>query len=278
MTTPNAGIPEVPEGTLDPAAGLNDALRVIDALLQTAVISINQTAPPGTNADGDLYLVAAEGGTATGAWAGHEDDLAQYVAEGDFWQFYTAGDQVKLLINMADGRLYVFNVADSPASWQVLTGGGLTVLDSDSPQFVGADVLSLRFGGGFTLSEESDGTVVVEGGGGAADLGFFFPGTASSSQLLTKYMAARALQFPANFAGAFGHIGTNPTATWTATVSVNGSQVGTIQVSTGGVFTFATTSGLAIDIDAGDRIDFAAPSSADGTAADVAVTLPVSLV
>ena len=33
MTTPNAGIPEVPENTLDPAAGLNDALQVIDALL-----------------------------------------------------------------------------------------------------------------------------------------------------------------------------------------------------------------------------------------------------
>ena len=33
MTTPNAGIPEVPENTLDPAAGLNDAIRVSDVIL-----------------------------------------------------------------------------------------------------------------------------------------------------------------------------------------------------------------------------------------------------
>lgn len=231
--TPNAGIPYVPEGTLDPAAGLNDALDTIDALIQTAVIDMTTTAAP-TSSDGDRYIVGAG---ATGAWAGQDGNLARYVAEGDFWQFFEAGTQVRLVLNLADNVLYAYNDSVSPAVWQGVAGAGAS----------------------------------------GADLGFFFPGTASSNQLLSKYVAARDMEIPANMAGAVGHIGTNPTATWTAIVSVNGSQVGTIQVSTGGVFTFATTSGLAVPIDAGDRIEFAAPSSADGTAADIAVTLTVTL-
>lgn len=232
MNSANAGIPYVPEGTLDPAAGINDAIRVIDALLQSAVVDMVTTAPPTGVPDGTLYIVGAG---ATGAWAGHDNDLAQYVADGDFWQFYTAGVQAKLVVNAADGLLYRFDDGDSPARWLPVAGRG-------------------------------------------QDLGFFFPGTAASNQLLTKFITTRDLEFPANFAGAVGHIGTNPTATWTANVSVNGSTVGTIQISTVGVFTFATTSGLPVTVLAGERIEVAAPASADGTAADIAVTFSVEFV
>ena len=106
MATPNTGIPYVPEGTQDPAAGLNLALNVIDALLQTAVIDMDQTAPPGSSSDGDLHIVAA---SATGAWVGQDYNLARYVAEGDFWQFYTAGAQVRIVFNDDDGGLYVWH-------------------------------------------------------------------------------------------------------------------------------------------------------------------------
>ena len=103
MATPNNGIPYVPEGTQDPAAGLNLALNVIDALLQTAVIDMGQTAPPGSPDDGDLHIV---GTGATGAWAGQDNNLARYVAEGDFWQFYAAGTNVHIVLNLDDGGLY----------------------------------------------------------------------------------------------------------------------------------------------------------------------------
>lgn len=106
MATPNTGIPYVPENTLDPAAGLNLSLNVIDALLQTAVIDMDLTAPPGSPADGDLHLIAAG---ATGAWAGEDNNLARYVAEGDIWQFYAAGVNVHLILNRDDGALYAWN-------------------------------------------------------------------------------------------------------------------------------------------------------------------------
>src|SRR5690606_32962380 len=99
MSTPNTGIPYVPENTQDPAAGLNLALNVIDALSQTAVINISPS-------DGDLYIVATG---ATGAWAGQDNNLARYVAEGDFWQFYEAGTQVRIVFNEDDGGLYVWH-------------------------------------------------------------------------------------------------------------------------------------------------------------------------
>src|SRR5690606_18524327 len=100
MSTPNTGIPYVPENTQDPAAGLNLALNVIDALLQTAVIDMGQTAPPVSPSDGDLHIV---GTGATGAWAGQDNNLARYVAEGDIWRSCEAGTQVRLILNLEDG-------------------------------------------------------------------------------------------------------------------------------------------------------------------------------
>jgi hypothetical protein len=234
MSTPNHGIPYVPENTLDPAAGLNDALNVIDAVFIPSVISIGDAAPPGSPADGDLYIV----GAGTGAWAGQDDNLARYVAEGTFWQFFSGGTQVNLALNLADGDLYA-NLGDSNG-WNVVSGGG--------------------------------------GAANVSDLAMFFPGTPGSAQLMFKFVAARDFEFPANFAGAVGHIGTNPTGSFVMDVSVQGSNIGTITVSTGGAFTFATTGGLPIDVDAGDRIEIEAPVSTDATAADIAATLVADLI
>lgn len=124
MPTPNRNIPYVPEGTLNPAAGLNLSLNVIDALLQTAVISMDLTAPPGSPTDGDLHIVAGMGGTATGAWALQEDNLARYVLEGNSWQFFEAGTEVILVLNQDDGGLYAYAVNDSSPSWQPAVAGG----------------------------------------------------------------------------------------------------------------------------------------------------------
>src|SRR5690606_8981326 len=133
-TTPNINIPYVPENTLDPAAGLNLALNFIDALLQTAVISIDRTAPPTTNSDGDLYIVAGTGGVATGAWAGHELDLARYVGDGDFWQFFEAGVKVHYVINREDGNLYKFVEGSPTGNWTL--AAGLSDAPNDGQRYV----------------------------------------------------------------------------------------------------------------------------------------------
>lgn len=119
MSTPNHNIPYVPEGTLDPAAGLNLALNVLDVLVQTAVISMDLTAPPGSPSDGDLYVV---GFAPTGAWSGQARNVARYVAEGASWQFFDAGSQVFYVLNRADGGLYKF-IDESPLpNWTLAAG------------------------------------------------------------------------------------------------------------------------------------------------------------
>ncbi len=49
------------------------------------VIDRDLTAPPGSPSDFDVYIVA---GTATGAWAGHEGELAVWDDEEEAWVFY----------------------------------------------------------------------------------------------------------------------------------------------------------------------------------------------
>ncbi len=119
--TPSNAIPFVPENTIDPAAGLNLALDVIDALLNSRVENMTTNTPPGSPADGVMYIVGA---SPTGAWVGHSKAIARYVADGSFWEFFAAGVQAWLVINKADGKLYIWTVATS--TWTVASGAGLT--------------------------------------------------------------------------------------------------------------------------------------------------------
>jgi hypothetical protein len=83
----------------------------------------------------------------------------------------------------------------------------------------------------------------------------------------------RTVIFAANFSGSYGTVRVNPTAVATYTIKKNGTAIGTIVVSTGGVVTFTTTAGAAQTFNAGDRMTVEAPSPQDGTLADAAFTL-----
>lgn len=184
MTTQTTGhgIPYIPEGTTDPAAGINEALDVIDAVIVPRVISMSRTAPPGSNTDGDLYIVAASG--ATGAWLHLEDHLVRYVADGTFWRSYSPGDQVALVINLADDGLYRFGggspggwtlaggIADAPidgaqyvrkdGAWQLASLSGLTVEDLSSPPQE-LSPTTLLIGTGLVVTDEGSGIVRIDG-------------------------------------------------------------------------------------------------------------------
>ena len=103
------------------------------------------------------------------------------------------------------------------------------------------------------------------------DLICSFVGKPGSGALVFLYTAVRALSFLANWSGAQGTCGTNPTATATYTVLKNGSSAGTVVIGTGGAFTFATSGAVSLAI--GDRLTITAPSPQDATLADVAFTL-----
>lgn len=97
MTTPSNNLPLVAENTLDPAAGLNASLDMIDGLLQVSVEAI-QNDPPASPANGQCWLV----GVGTGDWLGQDDKVARYEAAGGTWSFFDA----RLVINQSDESLY----------------------------------------------------------------------------------------------------------------------------------------------------------------------------
>lgn len=120
-------IPYVPQDTLDPAAGLNEAIRVIDALLNTRVENMTQNAPTSADeVDGACFIV---GPAPTGVWAGHAKAIAQFVAEGAFWKFYEAGVEAWLVLNKTDNNLYKYNAATT--AWELAAGIGEAPLDGN---------------------------------------------------------------------------------------------------------------------------------------------------
>lgn len=103
-------IPFVPENTTDPAAGLNLSIKIIDALLQLAVLTVNGNTPPGSPANGDRHIV----GTApTGAWAGQAGKMAQRL--DGVWVFRPA----RIALNLADSQMYT----RVSTTWAPMAGG-----------------------------------------------------------------------------------------------------------------------------------------------------------
>jgi hypothetical protein len=60
----------------------NDALLILDAVVQATVTSVTLTAPPGSPTEGVCYVVAA---SPTGAWSGKANNIAVFVSGA--WRF-----------------------------------------------------------------------------------------------------------------------------------------------------------------------------------------------
>ena len=128
--TINNLIPFVPENTIDPAAGLNLSLNTVDALLQLAVLTIGNNAPPGSPAEGDRHIV----GTApTGAWTAKAGKLARYLDAG--WHFYDA----KVAINLEDKTAYFNNAG----TWEKSLSGETLLQDAIIVNSFNADSVDL---------------------------------------------------------------------------------------------------------------------------------------
>jgi len=64
----------------------NEAMTLLDTLVQLSVLDKDLTVPPGSPAEGDAYIVASG---ATGAWLGWDNRVARYI-DGE-WRSYLPG-------------------------------------------------------------------------------------------------------------------------------------------------------------------------------------------
>ncbi|MBS0536870.1 MAG: DUF2793 domain-containing protein [Proteobacteria bacterium] len=80
--TANLGLPCIEGSQAQKHVTHNEALRILDTLVQLAVKERDLTAPPVSPAEGQRWIVKTG---ATGAWAGHVNDIAAW--QDSAWQF-----------------------------------------------------------------------------------------------------------------------------------------------------------------------------------------------
>lgn len=114
--------------------GMDANLRKLGAIVQLSVIDRDQTAPPGSPADGDRHIPASG---ASGAWSGKDGQIAVYDATATAWMFYTpstgwqARVQAESITVAYDGTAWMQNgvrttVASLPATAEEGTPGFAT--------------------------------------------------------------------------------------------------------------------------------------------------------
>lgn len=108
-------------------------------------------------------------------------------------------------------------------------------------------------------------------------ISFFVSFTPDASEVLLLYPILEATTLPDDFSGSVGRVLTNPTSSFVIDVQKNGSSVGTITISTSGVFTFNTT-GTTVSLVSGDYLTFVAPATPDATIKNFGVTMTGEIV
>jgi Protein of unknown function (DUF2793) len=115
--TPNLGLPFIEASQAQKHVTHNEALRILDAAIQVAVLDISRTTPPAGPADGERHVVAVG---ATGAWAGRAQAIATW--QDGAWA-YLAPNPGWCVWSVADDALLVFD----GGGWRNV---GLPALDS----------------------------------------------------------------------------------------------------------------------------------------------------
>jgi hypothetical protein len=105
------------------------------------------------------------------------------------------------------------------------------------------------------------------------DVGIFIPGMTANNQVCLQLTAVRAFRFPDDFAGSDANVGTNPAASAVFTVAKNGVSIGTVTFDTAGAPTFATTGTGFETFAAGDILRITSQPVADGSMANISITL-----
>jgi hypothetical protein len=105
------------------------------------------------------------------------------------------------------------------------------------------------------------------------DVTAFYPGVLVASIRILRVPVARAVTFPADFAGSYAKAGAAANASTTFDVQKNGASIGSIVFAAAGSSATFTTGGAVRTLAAGDVLSIIAPGTPDATLADVGFVL-----
>ncbi|MFQ6547310.1 DUF2793 domain-containing protein [Aestuariibius sp. 2305UL40-4] len=170
----------------------NEAVRLLDLLVQLSVTSADRTIAPAAAAEGERHVV---GTGATGDWAGHDDEIA--MREHGVWQFFTPQPGWRAYVEEADGMIVFGDLGWEPFGavpeelQNVQRVGVGTSADAGNPLAVsGPATLFTHAGGGHQVKlnkSDADDTASLlfqTGWSGRAEIG-----TAGNDDLSVKVSA-----------------------------------------------------------------------------------------
>lgn len=206
--TPHLALPIVAAAQAQKHVTVNEGLAILDRIAHLAVIDRDLATPPGSPSEGDRYLIGA---SATGDWAGHEDEIATW--DGGAWLFDTpkAGwrawivDEGVDLIH--DGTSWKFALALSAngatTGFQILeeelsVSGASVDSTTDIPDRAIVFAVTTRTTEAITGATSYDCGTAAETGKFGATLGIAADSTNSGVVGPTAYYADTAIRLTAN--------------------------------------------------------------------------------
>lgn len=150
-TTPVLGLTELASGQAVPEVTVNEAVRYLEqGARHFVIVDRNLSTPAGGEADGAAYIVS---GTGTGAWAGHDGDIAFKMSTG--WEFlniaegmsFWIADENKFLVATSASTFIELSAASNPTESLVIA-----VSDESTALTTGTAKTTFRMPYAFTLS------------------------------------------------------------------------------------------------------------------------------
>lgn len=266
MTTPNIGLPNLLENSLQLSPVFNDAMQMIDALLVLEVEDKDlNSAPATTEADvGKRWIV---GPSPSGVWEGRAGAIA--VCTGpNLWLIIPAKPGMRAFVKDED-KFYRRNVSawvESLPADVTIALSALTDVNIDAPEE------------GYTLIYQSGEWVAAPPSAQFPDIPqdyrFRFKGSPASLEE-DWAVVGRACTISAASPGV-GMALTPPASTWTADIRKNNASVGTVSISSAGVITWSIPTD--IELVPGDKLSVVAPESPDGSIQDIQFLLRAKLI
>lgn len=219
MTTPKLSMPELSVGQAGKELTHNQALAILDQLAQAVVVDKDLATPPGSPANGAMYIPAPG---ATGPWAGQTGKLAFWLTTVAAWTFITPVDGWSVwVIDEAEryslvGGIWVLSTAELGLGTAAFANAQASITDTTAGRLV--------IQGGTSLAT-SDLVVIGYGtGAGGTVTQATSKGTAVTLNKPSGQIVMNGASLPANNAVAFALLSNSIAASDVVYVCIKGGQ------------------------------------------------------